>query len=404
MSSMDITGHTTIVNGHIVPLFSQDDNDRPKNAAHTEWILVRFNEVISYSISEKFRRERRLEIHERLAEDNVYLCKYTPDDLSPIIIDDKITHMALYPVSAVPFAGLISALIPSDVASSDAENKISLVVALHPNPSETPQQVLQDLETRFEAEHLDHKVDSVVNLVRVRLDSKHIQAIAEIDSVRSIEKALRSEFTSIKADVVLGTNTPTIPFLWTGQGMTVHVADSGFDRGSATDVHPAFTGRVLAVRTASNAPSFNTFDENGHGTHVAGSVLGDLAQPSGINTKVYIMGTAPKASLISIAINPEIPALDLSTEVTAPFQKPSIHTNSWGPQVTHRQHPYGAADARLVDQAMSDNPQLRILFAAGNDGTLLTLPSGRQQQVREELPYSPSLKERSRKSLRPRKL
>jgi subtilisin family serine protease len=82
-----------------------------------------------------------------------------------------------------------------------------------------------------------------------------------------------------------------------GENQVVAVADTGFDVGSTTNVHPAFQGRVARLYALGRPNNAN--DPNGHGTHVAGSVLGD-----GISTVLgmAIRGTAPRAQLVLQAV------------------------------------------------------------------------------------------------------
>jgi hypothetical protein len=72
----------------------------------------------------------------------------------------------------------------------------------------------------------------------------------------------------------------------------VAVADTGFDTGSRINVHPAFKGRVKKLYGLGR-PGISD-DPHGHGTHVAGSVLGDGVSA----TEGNIRGTAPKARLV----------------------------------------------------------------------------------------------------------
>ena len=78
-----------------------------------------------------------------------------------------------------------------------------------------------------------------------------------------------------------------------GNNQVIAIADSGFDLGSTNDVHPAFKDRVLALIPMTSRSSSS--DPIGHGTHVAGSILGDgIAAHMGGK----IQGTAPQASLV----------------------------------------------------------------------------------------------------------
>jgi subtilisin family serine protease len=72
----------------------------------------------------------------------------------------------------------------------------------------------------------------------------------------------------------------------------VAVADTGFDKGSITNVHPAFKGRVKKLYALGRPGKKD--DPDGHGTHVAGSVLGDGLS----STEGPVRGTAPKARLV----------------------------------------------------------------------------------------------------------
>jgi serine protease AprX len=80
-----------------------------------------------------------------------------------------------------------------------------------------------------------------------------------------------------------------VPRVWTetgfkGRGIKVAVIDTGLD-----DSHPDFAGRVLAMKSF---VSDSAHDDNGHGTHVAGTIAGDGAKSGG-----KYVGVAPEASL-----------------------------------------------------------------------------------------------------------
>ncbi|RME15614.1 MAG: serine protease [Bdellovibrio sp.] len=151
---------------------------------------------------------------------------------------------------------------------------------------------------------------------------------------------------------------------FTGEGQIVAMADTGLDKGSLDTVFEDFQGAIL------DGLVFGMFSKNwgdpmGHGTHVAGSVLGRGIASSGI-----FKGGAYGAQMVvesmwskmlnNLTVPPELkdlfqPAYDKGAR---------IHTNSWG------KNNYGGYDnfAEQVDEFMWEHPDMLILFAAGNSG------------------------------------
>jgi serine protease AprX len=152
-----------------------------------------------------------------------------------------------------------------------------------------------------------------------------------------------------------------------GQGELVAGADTGFDTGSTTDVHPAFKGRVHKL-VGLGRPG-RSDDPQGHGTHVAGSVLGD-GESATMGGR--IRGTAPQATLYLQSTLDSGGGLgglppDLRDLFTPAYQESArVHTNSWGSTVPGL--PYDSS-AREIDAMVWENQDLVICFAAGNDGT-----------------------------------
>lgn len=144
-----------------------------------------------------------------------------------------------------------------------------------------------------------------------------------------------------------------------GQGQTVAVADTGLDTGrNDSSMHEAFRGKITALYALGRTN--NSDDPNGHGTHVAGSVLGN-----GTSNK----GMAPQANLVFQSIMDSGGGLgglpsNLSTLFSQAYSAGArIHTNSWGAAVN------GAytTDSRNVDDYVRKN-DMAVLFAAGNEG------------------------------------
>lgn len=201
--------------------------------------------------------------------------------------------------------------------------------------------------------------------IRLTLQRRRLADVASVDDVRHVDRIYKARLTNSVARAILRappvSSTGTGP---SGRGEVICVADTGFDTGSATDVHPAFKGRVKKLYDV--ARPGRTDDPDGHGTHVAGSALGNGKSPS----EGTIQGTAPRAKLVlQSLLGPtelRIPA-DIKLLLEPPYSndKARIHTNSWmlaGAPGQYVQH------SRDADDFIYQHRDLVVCFSAGNDG------------------------------------
>ncbi len=218
-----------------------------------------------------------------------------------------------------------------------------------------------------EAAHLNADEVSVGRAkVRLTLKTRRLEDVAALDIVRHMEPVLPRKLHNNIARVILRVPNGATPIGDEGAGEIVAVADTGFDKGSTTDVHPAFTGRVKKLY-ALGRPNRKD-DPNGHGTHVAGSVLGD-----GVSTSDGpVRGTAPRAKLVLQSLLDARDGLgglpdDLHDLFAGPYtnDQARVHTNSWGSVGD-----FGVYDQQAfeVDDFVNANRDLLICFAAGNEG------------------------------------
>jgi subtilisin family serine protease len=147
-------------------------------------------------------------------------------------------------------------------------------------------------------------------------------------------------------------------FRLSGEGEIVGVADTGLD-----ETHPDFKGRVVGV-VALGRPGDST-DPNGHGTHVAGSVLG-----SGAASKGKFCGTAPQAQLFFQSLLDSTGGLgglplNLADLFEEAYQAGArIHNNSWGAS-TRSMYTLNSID---VDEFIAGRRDMLIVISAGNEG------------------------------------
>lgn len=151
---------------------------------------------------------------------------------------------------------------------------------------------------------------------------------------------------------------------FTGQGQTVAMADTGLDLGNKSNIHSDLQTVIGGEAVAMFGTSWE--DPQGHGTHVAGSVVSrgvlseGLIKGGAFNANFYAQGMWS-----SIFNNIMVPQ-DLGGMFKSAYNKGArIHTNSWGAMQN-----LGSYDnfSATVDQVMWENPDLLIVFAAGNSG------------------------------------
>ncbi len=152
---------------------------------------------------------------------------------------------------------------------------------------------------------------------------------------------------------------------FTGKGQIVGVTDTGLDTGDIHNLHPDLAGQVLQIIPSDFRPNpSDTSDRNGHGTHVAATVLGTGKASNG-----KLAGMAPDAKLVFHAggINDSSGLSFLNSYDTwseAYRYGAKINSVSWG-SMTNATYNYLAWEA---DRFLWDHKDAILLVAAGNSG------------------------------------
>lgn len=194
-------------------------------------------------------------------------------------------------------------------------------------------------------------------------DSPLLDELAMLPDVERVEEYITPHLHNDIARELLGIDAPGAPanpaIGLTGEGQIVGVADTGFDDG-----HVDFQGRVVGV-VALGRPGDST-DPHGHGTHVAGSVLGDGTASGG-----QVKGAAPQARLFFQSLLDARGGLgglpfDLGDLFEEAYQAGArIHSNSWG-AATQSMYTLNSGE---VDEFVARRRDMLIVMSAGNEGT-----------------------------------
>lgn len=233
--------------------------------------------------------------------------------------------------------------------------------------------------------------------------------LSEIHGVKQIEDIkIQKLFNNIASGIMNATILNNDLGL-TGKGEIVGIADTGIDSGDSNTIHPDFRERIKKIKSY---PIKSVFDatlirnvrgddgprdtRSGHGTHVAGSVLGNGNSSltiggggGGSGNNVLIKGIAHESELVFQAIEQ---FMDWTQEAILYFhsqgmQPPDyglfgipenlktllqyaytngcrVHTNSWGSTGD-----FGKYDDQCeqIDSFIWNHKNFTILFAAGNE-------------------------------------
>ena len=204
---------------------------------------------------------------------------------------------------------------------------------------------------------------------------ENVQAFVQVEPLHKlfdeadIAVAVAGDYSDING-FETGTKVMNFDSAWaqglTGQSQIVGMADTGLDSGDSRAIHQDFLGAVKSGY-AVGMYGKTWADPMGHGTHVAGSVLGRGTTSGGL-----LKGGAYSAQMVAQGMwSPILNNLSVPSNLAGMFNQAyadgaRIHTNSWGAAAN-----FGAYEkmAITVDEVMFAKEDFLILFAAGNSGT-----------------------------------
>jgi hypothetical protein len=344
------------------------------DATDSDYILIQTREPLSKDMKTELSN-MGIEILEYVPDDT-YLCHYSGTDLA------RLRSLSYVAWANVYLQGLkVPPSLRSGPAAAPAgtRNLLELAAAPAASLSTTPRTVDVVFHANVNPQTVRDKLAAATHLdpadlqltrhkIRLNVAANQLAALASIDEVRHVEEVQPMKLHNDIARRLLNVEpAPVAGAVFEGAGQIVAVCDTGFDRGSTTNVHSAFTGRVQRLYALGRTNKAN--DPHGHGTHVAGSVLGDGNSPTlGHNVR----GTAPAARLILQSVLDNGGGLgglpsDLNELFRTPYDDDNarIHTNSWGSIVGDGSY---NTNSREVDEFAWEHRDCVICFSAGNEG------------------------------------
>ncbi|UCF07750.1 MAG: S8 family serine peptidase [Thermoplasmata archaeon] len=228
-------------------------------------------------------------------------------------------------------------------------------------------------EVASEIEDLGGLIESESNSkLRIRINETHIRDILFIPDVEWVERTPQYRLSNNVSDDFERLNVNSTwgaPHYLNGTGQIVGVCDTGLDTGvNDSTMHDDFEGRIVSIYDLVGGAGETAADmRSGHGTHVAGSVLGNGAMSGG-----QIKGMAYGAQLVFQAVEDDQTGAisGIPSDLNVLFQQAyndsaRIHTNSWGSDVNGQY----TSDSENMDEFVWTHQDMLILFSAGNYGT-----------------------------------
>ena len=226
------------------------------------------------------------------------------------------------------------------------------------------------------------------------LSGEQLDQVAHMPDVLWIEPFhMQRIYNDIGGGVILGGQTAWASG-YTGNGVTVAIADTGLDTGNPSNIHQDLAGRVAHISswpvlyanygqgcqvTNTGANDGPADKDSGHGTHVTGSVAGSGAASSGqfkglgyqatitfqaveqYTTFSSACGVAGNAAYMLSGIPDDVRTL--LSEVYGWGAR--IQNDSWGGGT----HGVYDQQANYFDDFIHSHPDMAVVVAAGNDGT-----------------------------------
>ena len=345
----------------------------PAMATHTEWI-VQFKSHVTETVKAELQKNGA-EVYSYLPEDALIV---RADFLTVQFLNALTSVQAVIPFEArmklSPTLGVMSSLTN--------ETRETFIVSVF-NQSE--RQVIENTIKGISKNILVQK-SAGRNFV-ITTERGNLTAIAAVEGVENVQAFIQVQPLHVLLDDAnepapstpgdysdingfeTGTKVMNFEAAWnmglTGQNQIVGMADTGLDSGDTKAVHQDFGG---AIKSGYAVGMFGKTwaDPMGHGTHVAGSVLGRGTASGG-----KLHGGAYAAQMVVQGMwSPILNNLSVPSNLAGMFNQAyadgaRMHTNSWGAASGAGVYEKMAA---TVDEVMFAKGDMLILFAAGNSG------------------------------------
>lgn len=306
------------------------------------------------------------EWREDIAGTGSEILNYIPDYAYLIRVGNESVLSSLSKLSCVRWIGpyLPVYKVDDDLLEKDGNTDVSII--LHPGE--------EDSSARAALKGTISDVENTGSrkIIHARVGIESLAQMAQMDEVSEIRVHRNVHILNNVSRGIMDVTPAWTDLGLYGANQTIGVCDTGLDTGNYSTLLSDFQGRVIAAFALARTGDWS--DLEGHGTHVAGSIMGNGSMSGGSPAShSYVSsfaGAAPEANLVFQSAADSFGNLtgitdDLNSLFLQAYSAGArIHSNSWG---TSSQSIYETL-AQSTDQFCWDHKDMLILYAAGNDG------------------------------------
>lgn len=306
--------------------------------------------------------------------EQAHIARMAPETVAQVRALPPVRWVGVY----YPAYKLDPLLVPA-AAGEQADTSIEVIIIAHPD--ENLARLRQSLAAQgaIIVESADWPTGPAV---RATLAPALLAALTLDPAIAWIELSIAPMVHNAEARRIMAVDSVWQNYGYYGEGQIVAISDTGL---SVQDqLSPDFDTRLLRAYAPSEVLPGSPYcaiktdwtDLHGHGTHVAGSLLGNgllsgahLASAAGAGLHA---GPAPLARLVFIALNtdgsPALHCISLTGNYLALgyANGARISSNSWGAPGVQGEYTYLSSQ---VDDYLWRHQDYLALFAAGNEGT-----------------------------------
>jgi subtilisin len=288
------------------------------------------------------------------------------------VLQDLIAEGLVRHVGEIPAAAKIDpGILPGAAAAAGEERDLILLTFEAPTPAQ--------LEELGRLLTIERRSEGPVHILEGKASAAAIQALAEIDYVKWLEKQPLNDVVNLDGSMGIGGDVVRASGgAYDGTGVHVMVVDSGIARSGSTYHPDLLASRILDQYDYQNTDS-SADDQNSHGTHVAGTIGGKY-NSGNVHSERSAQGMAPDVDFLIYKLCCGTNQFSSSwfqlalQRGTSGGRTTHISSNSWGATSVFGTYNTNSEIADRAVRGEYNGQHINMVIASGNDDNLTAAP------------------------------